>query len=58
MKDAGEGVFLALHPFDLALMLPSPPPPLRASDSRGLFPWPGQDQGHECESQAEGTLQS
>lgn len=40
-----------LHPFDLALMLPSLPTPLRAADSQGLFAWPGQDQGYERESQ-------
>lgn len=47
------GSLFALHPFDLALVLPSLPAPLRAADSRGLFAWPGQDQGHECESQPE-----
>lgn len=46
----GECLF-ALHPFDLALMLPSLPTPLRAADSQGSFAWPGQDQGHERESQ-------
>lgn len=51
VRDGGRGGLFALHPFDLALILPSPPPPLCAADSHGLFPWPGQDQGHERESQ-------